>query len=86
MNTENEEYSPSQRELTDTQYIRFVNANMVKYIEANRKPRGLFVQRGRGKFIGIRNQTGTVWKKEFENKMSCLDWLTGSHQTAVGSS
>lgn len=72
-------YTPTRREQADTSYIRFVNANMARYIEINRRPRGLFVQKKKDKYIGIRNLTGAIWKKEFEDKMSCFDWLMKGH-------
>ena len=81
---ESDIYEPTQRELTDSTYIRFINANMARHIAINRRPKGLFVQRRSGKYVGIRNQTGAIWKKEFENKMSCLDWLTENCQWQTG--
>lgn len=65
------------RKMPDTANIRFVNATMAKIIIENRRPKGLFIQRGAGKFIGIDNSVGKARREEFATKFGCLDWLTG---------
>lgn len=70
-------YTPTQREMKDTANIRFINSTMAKIIVEQGEPRGLFIQRDRGGFVGIDNRTGTAWIKRFSTKMGCLDWLSG---------
>ena len=65
------------RKMSDTSNIRFVNATMVKFIIENRGPKGLFIQKEAGKFIGIDNSMGKARREEFATKFGCLDWLTG---------
>ena len=77
MRIEDSTYLPTQRELADTVHIRFINSTMARIIMETKAPRGRFIQREVGGFIGIDNRTGAAQKRRFATKMGCLDWLTG---------
>lgn len=74
---EREKNLEAHSKMPDTANIRFVNATMAKIIVENRSPKGVFIQKEAGKFIGIDNRMGRARREEFATKFGCLDWLTG---------
>ena len=43
-----------------------------------RLPRGLFIEEGKEKYIGIDNSTGDAWTEEFISRPACIAWLNRS--------
>lgn len=58
--------------------IRFITQATAKIIIETREPRGLYICREHGKFVGIDNRTGDAWTEEFTGKLACIDWLAGT--------